>query len=74
MCGWSLLLVFIVTSLDFTHRLFATTDLAVGQWVICIVFGSLVLWTTEIEKFFRRRAEASSVTELETVSASQAVA
>jgi len=27
----------------------------------------LVLWTTEIEKFFRRRAEASSSAELETV-------
>ena len=62
MSGWSVLLVFIVTELDFMHRLFATTDLTVGQWVLCIVFGSLVLWTTEIEKFFRRRAEASSVT------------
>ena len=66
MCGWSLLLVFIVTSLDFMHRIFATTDLNVGQWVLCMVFGSLVLWTSEIEKFFRRRAEASSATQLGT--------
>ena len=43
--------------------------LDVGQWVICIVFASAVLWTTEIEKFFLRRAEQSTTTELETVSA-----
>ena len=67
MSGWSVLLVFLVTSLDFAHRIFSTTDLNVGQWIACIVFGSLVLWTTEIEKFFRRRAEASSSAELETV-------
>jgi len=59
MIGWSLLLVFLVTALDFANRLFATTSLNVWQWVICIVFGSVVLWTSEIEKFFRRRAEVS---------------
>jgi Cation transporting ATPase, C-terminus len=63
MCGWSVLLVFLVTQLDFLHRIFKTTDLTVGQWVLCMVLGSLVLWTTEIEKFFRRRAEASSATQ-----------
>ncbi len=60
MCGWSVLLVFLITQLDFMHRLFSTADLNVGQWVICIVFGSLVLWTSEIEKFFRRRAAKST--------------
>jgi len=59
MSGWSVVLVFLITWLDFANRIFATTDLNVWQWVICIAFGSLVLWTTEIEKFFRRRAEAS---------------
>ncbi len=58
MCGWSLLLVFLVTALDLANRLFATTNLTVGQWVLCMVFGSAVLWTSEIEKLFRRRAEA----------------
>jgi Ca2+-transporting ATPase len=62
MCGWSVLLVFLVTQLDFMHRLFATTDLTVAQWLICIAAGSLVLWYSEIEKFFRRRAEASPMT------------
>jgi P-type Ca2+ transporter type 2C len=60
MCGWSVLLVFVVTQLGFAQRIFSTTDLNVGQWLLCMVFASLVLWTTEIEKFFRRRAEASS--------------
>jgi Ca2+-transporting ATPase len=69
MCGWSVLLVFLVTSLDFMHRIFATTDLNVEQWVACLLFGSFVLWTTEIEKFFRRRAEKSTTSELETVPA-----
>jgi hypothetical protein len=43
--------------------------LTVWQWVICIVFASAVLWTTEIEKFFLRRAEQSTTTELESVPA-----
>ncbi|HEX6552118.1 MAG TPA: HAD-IC family P-type ATPase [Ktedonobacteraceae bacterium] len=67
MCGWSLLATFLVTALDFMHRLFATTDLNVGQWVICIVVGSLVLWAFEIVKFFQRRAPESSAPRPEAV-------
>jgi magnesium-transporting ATPase (P-type) len=63
MSGYSVLLVLLITWLDFANRLFATTSLNVWQWLICIVFGSAVLWTTEIEKFFLRRAEASSDTQ-----------
>ena len=62
MCGWSVLVMFLFTAPDFMHKIFATADLTAVQWIICIVFGSLVLWTAEIEKFFRRRAEASSTT------------
>ena len=64
-----MLLVLAITWLDFANRLFATTSLTVWQWVICIVFASAVLWTTEIEKFFLRRTEKSTATELETVPA-----
>ncbi len=60
MCGWSLLATFLITALDFMRNIFATTGLSVGQWVICIAVGSLVLWVFEIVKFFRRRAAASS--------------
>jgi Ca2+-transporting ATPase len=63
MCGWSLLVLFLITALNFTHSLFATTDLTFWQWVICALFGSLVLWVSEIEKFFRRRVSASSPSE-----------
>jgi P-type Ca2+ transporter type 2C len=69
MSGYAVLLVFLLTWLDFANRLFGTTSLTVWQWVICIVFASAVLWTTEIEKFFLRRAEQSTTTELETVQA-----
>ena len=68
MSAWAVLLVFLITWLDFANRLFKTADLNVGQWIVCIVFASAVLWTTEIEKFFLRRAEQSTTTELETVS------
>jgi P-type Ca2+ transporter type 2C len=68
MSGYAVLLVFLITWLDFANRLFGTTSLDVRQWLVCIVFASAVLWTTEIEKFFLRRAEQSTTTELETVS------
>jgi len=74
MCGWSLLVLFLITAPDFMHRLFATTDLTFWQWVICIVFGSLVLWVSEIEKFFRRRVEASSEAEPESLPTAKAAA
>jgi Ca2+-transporting ATPase len=63
MSGYAVLLVFLITWLDFANRLFKTTSLDVWQWVVCIVFASAVLWTTEIEKVFLRRAEASSATQ-----------
>ena len=69
MSAYSVLLVLLITWLDFANRLFSTTSLTVWQWVICIVFASAVLWTTEIEKFFLRRAEQSTTTEIESVPA-----
>ena len=56
MIGWSLLLLFVVTYLDFLHRLLGTADLTLWHWVVAIALGSVVLWTSEIEKFFRRRS------------------
>ena len=60
MSGLALLAIFLITKLDFLNKIFATSDLSVGQWVICIAVGSLVLWIYEIVKFFQRRAAASS--------------
>ena len=58
MIGWSLLLLFVVVYMDFLHRLLGTADLTLWHWVVAIALGSLVLWTSEIEKIFRRRAAA----------------
>ena len=69
MCGWSLLATFLVTAPDFMQRIFGTANLNVGQWLICIVAGSLILWVTEIAKILRRQAAASSSAKLETVPA-----
>src|SRR5437763_10720010 len=74
MCGWSLLATFLITAPDFMHRIFATTDLTVGQWVICIAAASLVLWVAEIVKIFRRRAAKSTTPETVTESTAQMVA
>jgi Ca2+-transporting ATPase len=73
MCGWSLLATFLMIVPDFVHRIFGTADLNVGQWLICIVAGSLILWVTEIQKIFRRRAVESTNTEIVTESRAQIV-
>ena len=74
MCGWSLLATFIITAPDFMQRIFATTNLTIGQWVICIAVGSLVLWVSEIVKIFRRRAAASTTAQTVTESSAQVIA
>jgi P-type Ca2+ transporter type 2C len=71
MCGWSLLATFLMIVPDFMQRIFGTADLNVGQWVMCIVVGSLILWVTEIEKIFRRRAAKSTTTKIFTESIAQ---
>ncbi len=69
MCGWSLLAIFVVAVPNFMQKIFGTADLAIGQWIICIAVSTLILWVIEIVKIFRRRAEAPSAAEPETVSA-----
>ncbi len=73
MAGWSLLATFLITALDFMNRIFGTTNLNFGQWLICIVVSTLILWVTEIVKIFRRRAE-SPAEEPEVVGATQSAA
>lgn len=58
MSGLSLLATFVVTELGFLQRIFATTSLTFGQWLICIVVSSAVIWLVEVMKIFRRRAAA----------------
>ncbi|HET8846400.1 MAG TPA: cation transporting ATPase C-terminal domain-containing protein, partial [Ktedonobacteraceae bacterium] len=55
MCGWALLATFLVTILEFLNRIFAMSNLTVGQWVICIAAGAVVIVIGEIAKIVRRR-------------------
>ena len=73
MYGWSLLATFLMILPDFMQRIFGTADLNVGQWLICIVVSSLILWVTEIEKIFRRRAVESPNSEIIEESTAQIV-
>jgi Ca2+-transporting ATPase len=73
MCGWSLLATFLMILPDFMQRIFGTADLNVGQWLICIIVSSLILWVTEIEKIFRRRAGEPTNAEIVTESTAQIV-
>jgi Ca2+-transporting ATPase len=69
MAGWSVLAIFLIVELDLLNRLFGTTDLNVGQWVLCIVAGSVVLWVMEIVKIFQRHSAASKRTTADTTEA-----
>lgn len=60
MSGLALLTTFLITELGFMNRLFSTAPLDLGQWMLCIAVGSLVLWVIEGMKFFQRRASSPS--------------
>jgi magnesium-transporting ATPase (P-type) len=48
----------VVTELGLFQRIFATTELAVDQWVACIVVASAIVWIMELQKLVRRRRGA----------------
>lgn len=60
MAALSLIATFLVTALNFMNKIFATTELTFNQWIICIVTGSLILWTIEIVKLVRGRVQKTS--------------
>jgi P-type Ca2+ transporter type 2C len=59
MTGLSAAAIVLASELDLLNRFLNTTHLSVEQWVICIGVGSAIVWITEVEKFFRRRAAAA---------------
>jgi len=71
MAGWSLLATFLIISLDFMQRITQTTSLTFVQWLICIVVSSLIVWTTELAKIYRRRVVGSTAVEPEKITAPQ---
>ncbi len=44
-----------VTHLGFLQRLFDTTSISAGQWLVCAAVASSVLWVEEIRKFIARK-------------------
>ena len=49
-----------VTHVGFMQRLFDTTSISFGQWLVCIAVASSVLWLEEIRKFIVRRRQAAT--------------
>lgn len=48
-------LLVLVVQVDVLHGFFTTTDLGVGQWLLCAAIGSAVLWVGELVKLVLRR-------------------
>jgi Ca2+-transporting ATPase len=59
MTFFAVLATFLAVELDLLNRLLVTSDLNIGQWILCIVAGSMVLWVLEIVKIFKRRSASS---------------
>ncbi len=60
--GLTLLLTLLITQLGFLQRIFGTTALTLGQWLICIgVAATLVVIDEVIKLFLRHRRRAAEV-------------
>ena len=57
--GLSVLLQFAVLYLPFLQRAFDTAPLRAGDWVICILVASSVLWLREVSKLVQRSLHPS---------------
>jgi P-type Ca2+ transporter type 2C len=55
MCLYALIAAIVVTEIGLLQRIIGTTSLSVGQWVICLAVGSVVMWVMEVGKLLRRR-------------------
>ena len=56
MSAFSVIAIVLASELDLLNRFLKTEHMTVDQWLICIGVGSAVVWVSEVEKFFRRRA------------------
>ena len=54
--GLTLALALLITGLNFMQRIFGTTSLTAGQWLVCIVVPLSLLIVDEVIKFFLRRS------------------
>lgn len=51
-----LILQVTVVQLPFLNGAFGTVPLAIDQWALCLAMSSLVMWFSELRKFFLRRS------------------
>jgi P-type Ca2+ transporter type 2C len=58
--GLSLALIYLVTQIGFLQRIFDTTALTLGQWLICIGAAATLVIVDEIIKFFLRRSRRAA--------------
>jgi P-type Ca2+ transporter type 2C len=56
--GLSLVLQLLVVYVPFLNDAFETTPLSLGDWILCLVMASSVLWLDELRKVLGRRRAA----------------
>jgi P-type Ca2+ transporter type 2C len=56
----SLVLQVVVVHVPFLGRAFGTVPLSAGDWALCVVMASSVLWVEELKKLIVRRASSPS--------------
>jgi Ca2+-transporting ATPase len=54
----SLVLQLLVVYVPFLQEAFSTTALSAGDWLVCMLVGSMVLWLSELKKLLLPRATA----------------
>jgi Ca2+-transporting ATPase len=57
---YSFFVTILATELGIFQRILDTTSLTVGQWVICVLVGSVVLWIMELVKLVLRLRSGST--------------
>jgi Ca2+-transporting ATPase len=57
---YSLVATILVTEIAILQRIFDTASLSIGQWVICLVVASAIVWVIEVAKLILRRRDATA--------------
>jgi Ca2+-transporting ATPase len=57
---YALVATILVTEIGILQRIFDTASLSAGQWVICLVVASAIIWVTEVAKLILRRRDATA--------------
>ncbi|GAA3611209.1 cation-transporting P-type ATPase [Nonomuraea rosea] len=61
--GLSVVAIILAGGFEFFHKLLGTVDMNLGQWLVCLAVGALIIPISEIQKaLLRRRERAASAT------------